>query len=120
MAHLRSPCNFLNSYAGGKDPPTNLEYEGGDTVIVNGNLYFYTGTLATIATSAIPTHANFINLSEGGLIAVATGAGLDGDGSAGDPLHIPTDGLVLGMYSPNSIAARRPPQRLSRQTESTG
>ena len=96
------PLNFLNSYAGA-DPPTNLEYEGGDTVQVNGDLYFYTGTLATIATSAIPTHANFINLSEGGLSTVATGAGLDGDGSVGDPIHIPNDGLVLGMYSNNSI-----------------
>ena len=96
------PLNFLNSYAGA-DPPTNLEYEGGDTVQVNGELYFYTGTLATIATSAIPTHTHFINLTEGGLQTVATGVGLAGDGSVSDPLHIPNDGIVTGMYSPNSI-----------------
>ena len=97
------PLNFLNAYAGA-DPPTNLAYDGGDTVQVNGDLYFFTGTLTTIATSAIPTHADFINLSEGGLQTVATGAGLAGDGSPGDPLHIPNDGIVLGMYSVNSIA----------------
>ena len=98
------PLNFLNSYAGA-DPPTNLEYEGGDTVQVNGELYFYTGTLATIATSAIPTHTHFINLTAGGLQTVATGVGLAGDGSVSDPLHIPNDGIVSGMYSANSIVA---------------